>query len=410
MKSSNDFLEEKYSGKLVGISIIGVSFVAFILLLTLFLNQKQMNAAETAKLEKESLEAEAQETINEQSTLTSDDLDFWGMYDYKEEEEREVQARRRVEEMLKEEREKAEKEALEKEREELSESLKKKESEENKTALTEENDSKIDDETETIQEEDYASNEKYTEITKEDGTKEWVEILDTIPQNNYNFDANLAYSDPQMKYFTDGKQTSSFGIDVSAMQGEIDWKKVKDAGVDFAMIRVGARGYQSGTVSVDNRFAQNIEGAISQGIKVGVYFYSQATTSAEAIEEANFVVGAINHYPISYPIVYDTERVENDAARTDNLTNAQRTQFALDFCNTVKNWGYKPMIYAQKEWLLKRHDLELLNGIDIWYAEVADKPDYPYQFVMWQYSQTGKIDGINGDVDLNIGFVDYEKR
>ncbi len=389
MKSSNDFLEEKYSGKLVGISIIGVSFVAFILLLTLFLNQKQMNAAETAKLEKESLEAEAQETINEQSTLTSDDLDFWGMYDYKEEEE---------------------KEALEKEREELSESLKKKESEENKTALTEENDSKIDDETETIQEEDYASNEKYTEITKEDGTKEWVEILDTIPQNNYNFDANLVYSDPQMKYFTDGKQTSSFGIDVSAMQGEIDWKKVKDAGVDFAMIRVGARGYQSGTVSVDNRFAQNIEGAISQGIKVGVYFYSQATTSAEAIEEANFVVGAINHYPISYPIVYDTERVENDAARTDNLTNAQRTQFALDFCNTVKNWGYKPMIYAQKEWLLKRHDLELLNGIDIWYAEVADKPDYPYQFVMWQYSQTGKIDGINGDVDLNIGFVDYEKR
>ena len=203
MKSSNDFLEEKYSGKLVGISIIGVSFVAFILLLTLFLNQKQMNAAETAKLEKESLEAEAQETINEQSTLTSDDLDFWGMYDYKEEEEREVQARRLVEEMLKEEREKAEKEALEKEREELSESLKKKESEENKTALTEENDSKIDDETETIQEEDYASNEKYTEITKEDGTKEWVEILDTIPQNNYNFDANLVYSDPQMKYFTD---------------------------------------------------------------------------------------------------------------------------------------------------------------------------------------------------------------
>ena len=410
MKSSNDFLEETYSGKLVGISIIGVSFVAFILLLTLFLNQKQMNAAETAKMERESLETETQETITEQSTLTSDDLDFWGMYDYKEEEEREAKARRRVEEMLEEEREKAEKEALEKEREELSKSLKENKTEENKTALTEENDKDTGEERETIQEEDYASNEKYTEITKEDGTKEWVEILDTIPQNNYNFDANLVYSEPQMKYFTDGKQTSSFGIDVSAMQGEIDWKKVKDAGVDFAMIRVGARGYQSGTVSVDNQFAKNIEGAISQGIKVGVYFYSQATTSAEAIEEANFVVGAINRYPISYPIVYDTERVENDAARTDNLTNAQRTQFALDFCNTVKNWGYKPMIYAQKEWLLKRHDLELLNGIDIWYAEVANKPDYPYSFAMWQYSQTGKIDGINGDVDLNIGFVDYEKR
>ena len=116
------------------------------------------------------------------------------------------------------------------------------------------------------------------------------------------------------------------------------------------------------------------------------------------------------NYKITYPVVCDIEEVKNDTARTDKLTNDEITQYTKDFCDTVKGYGYNPMIYADKRCLLTRLDLTKLTAYDIWLNQSAEKPDYPYEFDMWQYSQVGVVDGIKGETDLNISFVNYEEK
>lgn len=254
-----------------------------------------------------------------------------------------------------------------------------------------------------------AGDGRHTRVELSDGTEEWVLIQDNIPKNKYRTE-NFVYNSPVMKYFDNGRNISKFGIDVSRYNGVIDWEKVGKAGVSYAMIRYGVRGYDSGQIKLDDKFTANIEGAVREGIQVGVYFYSQAVTPAEAMEEANYVVAGISKYKISYPVVFDTEQISNDTARTDNLSRAQLTEIARTFCDTVKAWGYTPMIYGDKEQLVKRLDLSLLSEYDIWLAQPGTQPDYPYAFSMWQYAQDGKIDGINGAVSLNVTMVNYEEK
>jgi len=258
-------------------------------------------------------------------------------------------------------------------------------------------------------ENDPATDGKHTLIKYSDGKEEWVLISPYLPKHDYDFTKLVCQSD-LMKYFEDGKQTSFVGVDVSKFQDYIDFVKVKKAGIDFVMIRVGARGYGTGQLIVDEYFSDNIKRATDAGLDVGVYFYSQAITEDEAREEANLVIENLGEYHISYPVAFDMELIENDTARTDTLSKTERTAITKAFLDTIVAAGYKTIIYGNKQWLIKEIDMSKLTAYDVWLAQEEDIPDYPYKFTMWQYSKTGSIDGIAGYVDLNISFIDYSEK
>ncbi|MBQ7480701.1 MAG: hypothetical protein IJT80_02360 [Lachnospiraceae bacterium] len=240
----------------------------------------------------------------------------------------------------------------------------------------------------------------------------WYDIIEDLNKNNYDLKANLNMDEDKLEY-KDRAITSKRGVDVSKYQGTIDWAKVKAAGIDFAMIRVGARGYGSAQLMLDDNFVTNIMGARAAGLETGAYFFSQATTEEEAVEEANFTVGALMNYGATYPVAIDVEWIENDRARTDDLTAEERTDLAVKYCETVKAFGYKPMIYATRDMLIAGMLPDKLKDYDVWLSddyrpEVGT--DYPYEFNMWQYTKKGSVDGIPGEVDINISFVNYKEK
>lgn len=238
----------------------------------------------------------------------------------------------------------------------------------------------------------------------------FVPVDDSLAKNDIVND-NIVKKDNGEIEYTDGDNTISHkGIDVSKFQGTIDWKKVADSGVEFAIIRLGYRGYGTGVIVLDENVIANIEGATANGIKVGVYFFSQAITTAEAEEEADFVLENIKKYNITYPIVFDTEDILNENARTDELSVSERTDIAIHFCEKIKKAGYTPAIYANLRWFTMSLDMSKLEEYDKWYAFYEEKLYFPYKISMWQYSETGQVDGITGSVDLNISFKDWEKK
>ena len=194
------------------------------------------------------------------------------------------------------------------------------------------------------------------------------------------------------------------GVDVSVYQGEIDWQAVASSGVEFAMIRVGYRGYSQGGLQLDERFQENMDGALAAGLDVGVYFFSQATSVLEAEEEADFVLSAIRGYPIKYPVVFDWEFIDGAEARTDGMDGETMTQCAAAFCELVSVAGYTPMIYFNQELGYLFYQLDQLDASQFWLAEYDAKPDFFYDFEMWQYTHTGVVPGIQGNVDLNLAF------
>lgn len=198
------------------------------------------------------------------------------------------------------------------------------------------------------------------------------------------------------------------GIDVSKYQGNIDWEKVAAEGVEFAFLRVGLRGYGSGKIVEDDSFETNIQGALRSGIKVGVYFFSQATTEEEAIEEANFVLEKIAPYQVDCPVVFDVEKVSDSTARMNQLTPQERTNVTIAFLDTIEAAGYQSMFYHNMETALLLLELDRLEDYDRWFAYYGEQFYYPYQYGVWQYSEKGRIDGIDADVDLNIAFEMWE--
>lgn len=227
-----------------------------------------------------------------------------------------------------------------------------------------------------------------------------------LPKNNYNWN-NLAYNNKQIQYIEGGMSKALKGIDVSKHQLKIDWNKVKNDGVDFAIIRLGIRGYGTGKLVLDDNFHTNIKEAINAGIKVGVYFYSQAITNAEVLEEAAMVLEEIKKYDITYPVVFDMEEVLEDGVRTKDLTTLERTDMTIAFCEAIKAGGYTPMIYANIKWFVAKLDMSRLTQYDKWFAQYYQQPFFPYEFQMWQYTAKGRVDGIEGNVDLNLSFKDY---
>ena len=238
----------------------------------------------------------------------------------------------------------------------------------------------------------------------------WMPALKDVPKNEYI--PELFVKDDETGYisYTDPDEPGYMGIDVSVYQGDIDWEAVKAAGVDFAIIRCGYRGYVTGLVAEDANFRKNIAGAKEAGIKVGIYFFSQALTVDEALEEAEMCIDALGDYELELPVFYDWEVVidkDGDTPRTAYIEPDTLTNNALVFAERIRLAGFEPGIYANRKTAVWKYDLSRLDGIDIWMAEYSDAPTYFYDFDIWQYSSDGRVPGIDADVDLNISFKDY---
>ena len=195
------------------------------------------------------------------------------------------------------------------------------------------------------------------------------------------------------------------GIDVSAHQKEIDWRWVKACGVDYAMIRIGYRGYESGKLVMDSYAEANLAGAAAVGLPVGIYFFSQALNVEEAEEEARFVLDAIADYEIAMPVVFDWEHVDNETARTNNMDPYVATDCAKAFLEIIDEAGYWPMMYFNTRQAHKLFYLDQLMEYDFWLALYSDRMTFPYKVDMWQYTCTGTVPGIFGDVDVNVMFL-----
>ena len=195
------------------------------------------------------------------------------------------------------------------------------------------------------------------------------------------------------------------GIDVSKYQGNIDWGAVAASGINFAIIRVGYRGSSSGALVQDPYFKKNISGATKAGIKVGLYFFTQAVNEAEAVEEASMAMSLASGYKVTYPIFIDTESASN--GRANGLSKSTRTAVVKAFCQTVRNGGYKAGVYASKSWYANQLNASALNGYCIWVAQYNSSCTYSGKYDMWQYSSKGSVSGIKGNVDMNISYTGY---
>ena len=252
--------------------------------------------------------------------------------------------------------------------------------------------------------------ERYITVNGNNSERFYIAISDDVTECSYDW-TKLDSSDPNnwVYYDEDGKVASIKGIDVSKYQGVIDWKKVAKAGVKFAMIRMGYRGMNEGTLELDPYFEANMQGASEEGINIGIYFFSQAISVEEAEEEANYVAGVLSRYEITYPVVFDTEKVTTYNARANDLSMKERTDICIAFCEKIAKQDYIPMIYANTKYMIMGIDLTRLEKYDKWYAYYNPDITFPYDFEMLQYSDTGTIPGIKGSVDLNISFIDYAK-
>jgi len=237
----------------------------------------------------------------------------------------------------------------------------------------------------------------------------------TIDGYTYFFDKNNNFvtgdqviQGVQYSFDSEGHLAQSsgvLGIDVSKWNGSIDWSAVKNSGVSYVIIRCGYRGSSTGALIEDPKFRTNISGASAAGLKVGVYFFTQAINDVEAVEEASMVLSLIKGYNISCPVFLD---VETSNGRADSISVATRTAVCKAFCATIKNAGYSSGVYANKTWFTNKIDVSQLTSYKIWLAQYASTPTYTKsRYDMWQYSSSGSISGISGRVDMNISYISF---
>ncbi|MBO7363373.1 MAG: hypothetical protein J6U41_08245 [Lachnospiraceae bacterium] len=254
-----------------------------------------------------------------------------------------------------------------------------------------------------------ATDGRHTLVINRDGKEEWMLISPYLPKNDIDPSSLVLQSD-LMSYYIDGKETSYLGISVDKYDDYIDFVKLKDAGIDFVMLRVGVRGYESGSITFDDYYADNISRATQAGLEVGLYFRSQAITPEEAAEEAVALISAIGEYNVKYPLAIDAGFVLNDTSRIEMLSKAEKTNVLRAFADTVKASGYSCALHADKEFLLKEIDLSKFSDIDIWLDNPGDLPDYPYAMTMWEYTDNATLNGVNGLTDITISFIDYTQK
>ncbi len=245
-------------------------------------------------------------------------------------------------------------------------------------------------------------------VYMDEGIYRFTAINNELKKNNLE-KSYFKIDDNKEITYSDNCITSIKGIDVSKYQGNINFTKVKESGVDYAMIRCGFRGYGNGALAMDSNFHTYAKNATAAGLDIGVYFFSQAISKEEAVEEANYVLNAIKDYDVTYPIAIDIEDVAGSDGRQETLTPAQLTDVVIAFCDTIKAAGYTPMIYSNTQYFAGKVEYERLEAYDKWFASYSTQLYFPYEISMWQYTNTGSVDGINGDVDMNISFKKYSQ-
>lgn len=242
---------------------------------------------------------------------------------------------------------------------------------------------------------------------------EWVKVDKDLEQNTYTAEEFIT---------VDGRMTCTaspyrIGVDVSAHQGKINWKKAAKDGISFAMLRCGVRGYGSaGNLVADDTFAYNVKKAAAAGLDVGAYFFSQAVTVEEAEEEARFVLDILGDTTLTLPVVYDWETIDaemsgENGARTDGMDSVTVTQCALAFCRMIEDAGYEPMVYFNNEIGYACYDNGLIQETDlpVWFAAyTVGYPNYFYHIDWWQYTDKGTVEGIEGNVDMNIMLLERD--
>lgn len=232
-----------------------------------------------------------------------------------------------------------------------------------------------------------------------------VIVNDKLKRNEY-IESDFATDKNGRMSYTKG--VTCTGIDVSSHQGEINWRKVSKSGIRFAILRAGLRGYTKGGIFADETFQTNAENAVKNGIEIGCYFFSQATSVEEAEQEAEFVLEQVKGLKLSYPIVYDWERIApeeagEEGARTDGMEAELVTDCALAFCAKIEAAGYQSAVYFNNDVGYFYYDISRLQEKTIWFAAYQQPyPNYYYHIDWWQYTDTGTVDGITGNVDLNI--------
>lgn len=244
-------------------------------------------------------------------------------------------------------------------------------------------------------------------VVADAGKYHFFPISDELAHHTYDLNKFVLDGKQIMHYYENGEEIAHKGIDVSKYQGEIDWEKVAEDDVKYAFIRLGIRGYTEGEILEDETFLDNIKGARKNDIDVGVYFFTQATSVEEAEEEAQYVLDTIEPYKVDYPVVIDVEAVANANARTKELTKEERTKYCIAFCEMIKNAGYEPMIYGNLKTFMLLLDMGQLEDYEKWFAFYDEELYFPYNFKIWQYTDQGKVDGIDTDVDINISFGDW---
>ena len=213
--------------------------------------------------------------------------------------------------------------------------------------------------------------------------------------------------DGKLHYFNyNGRHASALGIDVSYHNKGINWPAVKAQGIDFAILRVGYRGWESGLLWEDDRFVQNLRGAKGAGIDVGVYVYSTAVNPIEARQEADLIVGSLCGMKLEYPVYFDTEQSgDYPLGRADRICKANRAPIIQAFCNRIRDAGYTPGIYSGLNYLKNHVDHSMYAPYTTWlanYTRYNRLPDFPYEYDMWQFTDAGYVNGIRGIVDMNV--------
>lgn len=249
-------------------------------------------------------------------------------------------------------------------------------------------------------------------ITPHNGGYHFFEVNPELAQNDFSYE-DLSYpvlNEETGDYEGDvtlaesaGMETRK-GIDVSKFQGKIDWKKVANDDIEFAYMRLGYRGYGSGKIVLDDTFEYNIKKAKAAGLDIGVYFFTEAINEAEGIEEAEFVLENLEGYKVDLPIVIDVEESASSDSRTKDLTKEERTKAVIAFCERIKEAGHEVMIYGNTKSFLIMMDNTQLENYDKWFAYYKYPLRFPYKMKMWQYTSSGKVDGIEGGTDINIMF------
>lgn len=229
-------------------------------------------------------------------------------------------------------------------------------------------------------------------------------FMNSYKKENYRIDNGF------MAYFNDeGEKISHLGCDLSYHNTNVNFDELAASGCEFVMLRCGFRGYSQGGLMKDEKFDEYAAEAQRVGLDLGVYFFTQAITVEEARDEADFVISVIEDYDISYPVAFDTEYIDDEKARTNtaDISGELRSDICKAFCERISEEGYYPMIYASENWMRRYLNVEALKDYDLWAPQYLDENDFLYDFTMWQYTDSGSIPGVKGDVDLDISMVDY---